>query len=95
MILGGLKDDFPYPEKLCPYCNCKLKPVNAVHWHGDIYQYKALYLDENPNCPAYDEGAKQAYARIYYTSEDAFNYFRDVKMPVQRWTQEDLYSIYQ
>jgi hypothetical protein len=54
-----------------------------------------LYLDNNPDCSAYDEGARLAYARIYYTSEDAFHYFRDVKMPVQRWTQEDLYSVYE
>jgi hypothetical protein len=95
MLLGGLKKDFPYPEKLCPYCNWKMVPVNAIHWQEDVYQYKALYLDNNPNCSAYDEGARLAYARIYYTSEDAFHYFRDVKMPVQRWSQEDLYSIYE
>ena len=95
MLLGGLKKDFPYPDKVCPYCNWILVPVNAIHWQEDIYQYKALYLDKNPNCPAYNEGARQAYARIYYTSEDAFFYFKDVQMPVQRWTQEELYSIYQ
>jgi hypothetical protein len=95
MILGRVIEDFPYPTKLCPYCNTKLVVVNAIHWHGDPYQYKAIYLDPNPNCPVYDEEALQAYARIYYTSDDAFEYFRDVKIPVQRWTKEDLYSIYQ
>ncbi len=95
MILGGLKKDFPYPEKLCPYCGRKLVPVNAIHLEKDMYQFKVLYLDNNPNCLAYDEGARLAYARIYYTSEDAFNAFRDIKMPVQRWSKEDLYSIYE
>lgn len=95
MILGRIIPDFPYPEKLCPYCNAKLKVVNAVHYEQDKYHFKALYLDPNPKCPVYDEGARKAYARIYYSSEEAFEYYRDVKIPVQRWTQENLYTIYQ
>lgn len=95
MILGRKIEDFPYPVKLCPYCNKELVVVNAVHWEVDKYQYKALYLDPNPLCPIYDEGAYQAYARIYYSSEDAFEAFREIKIPVQRWTQENLYSVYQ
>lgn len=95
MIMGRLIKDFPYPTKTCPYCNSILKVVNAIHWDKDKYQFKALYLDPNPNCPVYNEGARQAYARIYYSSEDAFEAFRDIKIPVQRWNQEDLYSIYQ
>lgn len=95
MILGRVIKDFPYPVKTCPYCNFILTVVNAIHWDQDKYQFKALYLDPNPKCPVYDEGARKAYARIYYSSEDAFNAFRDIKIPVQRWNQEDLYSIYQ
>lgn len=95
MILGRIIPDFPYPEKLCPYCNAKLKVVNAIHYEQDKYHFKALYLDPNPKCPVYDEGARKAYARIYYSSEEAFEYYRDVKIPVQRWTQENLYTIYQ
>ena len=95
MIIGGLKKDFPYPDKTCPYCGQILVPVNAIHLVQDMYQFKALYLDKNINCPAYDEGARLAYARIYYTSQEAFEAFRDIKMPVQRWSQEDLYSIYE
>jgi hypothetical protein len=95
MIIGRVIEDFPYPEKLCPYCNIKLVVVNAVHYQEDPYQFKALYLDPNPKCPVYDEGTRKAYARIYYSTEDAFAYFREVKIPVQRWSQEDLYTIYQ
>lgn len=95
MILGRIIPGFPYPEKLCPYCNAKLKVVNAIHYEQDKYHFKALYLDPNPKCPVYDEGARKAYARIYYSSEEAFEYYRDVKIPVQRWTQENLYTIYQ
>lgn len=95
MILGRVIEGFPYPEKICPYCFKKMVVVNALHWEGDKYQYKALYLDPNADCPVYDEGAMQAYARIYYSSEDAFNYYRDVQIPVQRWGRDDLYSVYQ
>lgn len=94
MLIGRVIKDFPYPEKICPYCLKTLVVVNAVHWHEDQYQYKALYLDPNPECPVYDEGARKAYARIYYSSEDAYASFHNIKIPVQRWDQENLYSIY-
>ena len=94
MIMGRVIPDFPYPTKLCPYCNSKLVVANAIHYEHDKYHFKALYLDPNGKCPVYDEGARKAYARIYYSSEEAFWYLQDVKIPVQRWTQEDLYTIY-
>lgn len=94
MIFGRVIPDFPYPEKTCPYCNKVLTVVNAIHYENDKYHYKALYLDPNPRCPIYDENAMRAYARVYYSSEEAFEYFRDIKIPVQRWTQEYLYTIY-
>lgn len=94
MLIGRVIKDFPYPEKTCPYCNAILTVVNAIHYENDKYHFKALYLDPNPRCPVYDEGAKKAYARVYYSSEEAFEYFRDVKIPVQRWNQENLYTIY-
>lgn len=94
MILGSVIKDFPYPAKICPYCNKELVVVNAIHYENDKYHYKALYLDPNPNCPVYDEGALKAYARIYYSSEEAFWYYQNVSIPVQRWEQKDLYTIY-
>lgn len=95
MIMGRVISGFPYPAKTCPYCNAILVVVNAIHWRGDEHQYKALYLDPNAECPVYDEGAMKAYARVYYSSEDSFAYFRDVKIPVKRWSKQDLYTIYQ
>jgi len=94
MILGGLKKNFPYPEKLCPYCNKPLIAVNAIHSAENIYNFKVLYFDNNIDCPAYDEGARLAYARIYYSSQEAYNAFYNVEIPVQRWSQKYLYSIY-
>jgi len=94
MIMGRLIQDFPYPVKTCPFCFKELKVVNAIHYENDVYHYKALYLDPNPRCPVYDEGARKAYARIYYSSEEAYWYYGNVSIPVQRWNQEDLYSYY-
>lgn len=94
IIMGKVLDKFPYPTKICPYCMKELTVVNAIHWEKDIYQYKALYLDPNADCYVYDEGARQAYARIYYSSEDAYNAFHNIGIPVQRWGREDLYSYY-
>ena len=94
MILTKLIQDFPYPKKECPYCMKELKIVNAIHYPSDPYQYKALYLDPNPECPVYDEGARKAYAKLYYSSEDAYIAFHNISIPVQRWEREDLYSYY-
>lgn len=34
--------------------------------------FKALYICENPECPAYDEPAKKAYAYVYYSDVEAW-----------------------
>ena len=94
MILGQVIKDFPYPIRICPYCNRNLVVVNAIHWQEDNHQYKALYFCSFANCSVYDEGAKKAYARIIYSSEDAAHYFWRVEFPVQRWEQADVVSIY-
>ena len=94
LIMGRVIKDFPYPIKTCPYCLSELKVVNAIHWEEDMYQFKALYLDPNPDCPVYDEGARKAYARIYYSSEQAYAEFNAIYIPVQRWDREELYSYY-
>jgi hypothetical protein len=93
-LIGRLIKDFPYPEKICPYCSNKLTIVNAIHWEEDPYHFKALYLDPNPECPIYDENARCAYARVYYSSNEAYVSFENVYIPVQRWNQKDLYSYY-
>ena len=94
-ILGGKIKDFPYPDRSCPYCNKLLYVVNAIHLFEDKYQYKALYFCTNAKCRVYNEGARKAYARIVYSSEDAFHAFHQVEIPVQRWSKEDLVSYYQ
>jgi hypothetical protein len=94
LIMGRVLPNFPYPDKECPYCYQKLKVVNAIHWEEDMYQYKALYLDPNPDCSVYDEGARKAYARIVYSTEQAYAEFNSLFITVQRWEREDLYSYY-
>lgn len=94
MILGKIIDKFPYPEKNCPYCGTKMKLVNAIHNQKDEYHFKALFLDPNPECSSYDEGSNLGYAKIYYSSDDAFKEFNNIAIPVRRWTREDLYAYY-
>ncbi len=94
-ILGGKIKDFPYPNRSCPFCNKLLYVVNAIHLQEDKFQYKALYFCNNAECRVYDEGARKAYARIIYSSDDAFEAFHRIEIPVQRWSKEDLVSYYQ
>jgi hypothetical protein len=94
MILGQVIKDFPYPIRICPFCFKNLVVVNAIHWQQDKYQYKALYFCKNYKCLAYDEGARKAYARVIYSSDDAYHYFSDIEIPVQRWDREELVSFY-
>jgi|TARA_Y100000310_G_scaffold87866_1_gene84748 hypothetical protein len=93
-IIGRVIPKFPYPTRRCPYCNCKLIIANAVHYSPAPEHYKAVFIDGNINCSVYNEGAKQCYAKVYYSSEEAAARFYNVKFPVRRWGQKELYTIY-
>lgn len=65
-------DGFPYAERFCPFCERELTLEKAAHIAEEPMHYKALYLCHNPSCGAYDEDAGKAYARVYYSSQEAF-----------------------
>lgn len=69
--IGGRILNFPYPVKPCAYCkkNCEL--VDALHVQKNPELFKALYICKNPRCEAFDEPARKAYAKVYYSSEEA------------------------
>ena len=94
-ILGRIIPGFPYAERRCPYCEHKLVIANAVHDNDSAEHYKAVYIDANKDCPIFDMEAQQCYAKIYYSSTYAAHKFENVKFPVKRWEQEELYTIYQ
>ena len=94
-ILGRIIKDFPYARRRCPYCEYKLAIANAVHETDTQEHYKAVLICGNINCPVYDLDAQQCYAKIYYSSEHSSRIFYNVKFPVKRFEQEELYRIYQ
>lgn len=71
-LIGHRIKNFPYPERKCTYCNKACDLVDAIHVQKSPEMFKALYVCQNPRCDAYDEPAKKAYARVYYSSEDAY-----------------------
>jgi hypothetical protein len=71
-LLGRIIPAFPYVQRFCPYCDQPCKLVDAIHIEREPEHYKALFLCENPFCGAYDEEARSQYARVYYSSEEAF-----------------------
>jgi|TARA_Y100000034_G_scaffold132590_1_gene195963 hypothetical protein len=93
-IMGNIIKGFPYTERRCPYCDKKLILANAVHIQKNPEHYKAVYIDGNINCPVYDEGAKKCYSKIYYSSDNAFSMLHNIKFPVKRWGQDELYTVY-
>lgn len=72
-LIGSKIKSFPYPDRYCPYCNKACDLVDAIHISAHPEEYKALYICKNNRCEAFDEPARKAYARVYYSSEDAYH----------------------
>lgn len=64
-------EGFPYPAKFCRYCERELELMEAIHMQ-EAEHFKALYICHNPECGAYDEPAKKAYAYVYYSDVEAW-----------------------
>jgi len=64
---------FPYVERYCKYCNNKLKIYRAMHIQDQLEHYKAVLICDNRDCEAYDEECREAYVRVYYSSQFAFD----------------------
>jgi hypothetical protein len=71
-LFGKIIVGFPYPEKQCTYCNKKCTLVDAIHVTESPEIFKALYICMNDKCDAFDEPARKAYAKVYYSSEEAY-----------------------
>ena len=71
-LIGKRINNFPYPDKYCTYCNKKCDLVDAIHVSEHPEMYKALYICQNPKCDAFDDEAREAYAKVYYSSEEAY-----------------------
>lgn len=78
--LGHKMPHFPYPERSCPFCERPVTIVEAVHIQEHPENFKVLFICFNPECGAYDEAAGQAYARVYYSSVEAYRLLEQVRI---------------
>ncbi len=74
-VLARLYPFFIYPERYCPFCEHPLVTVNAVHWDLDPQIFKCIMICDNKDCEAFDEEARQAYCKVYYSSDEAVSRF--------------------
>ena len=82
-LLPQKRNNFPYPERFCPFCERELSLMEAIHIDGHLEDFKALYLCLNKDCGAYDEAAGQAYSRVYYSSNEAYASLENARIVVE------------
>lgn len=75
---------FPYPVRFCPYCEQELSLEKACHVDARQEVFKALYLCRNKECPASDDLEGKAYARVYYSSDEAYSILATHRLPYDR-----------
>ena len=71
-LISQKRNNFPYKELFCPFCERELTLIEAIHVENHLEHYKALHICFNKECGAYDEPARRAYAKIYYSSPEAY-----------------------
>lgn len=81
-LLPNKRTDFPYPARFCRFCERELQLIDAIHLQDEMESYKALYICLHDDCGAYDEDAGQAYARVYYSSQRAFENLEQARINV-------------
>lgn len=69
---GKFIKGFPYPERFCTYCKEPLKLLKTIHIVDEPEHYKAIMICLNKDCGSYDEEAREAYVRVYYSSQYAY-----------------------
>lgn len=87
-LLGNPIFGFPYVERFCRFCDQPCELVKAIHLQSEPEHYKALFMCQNTECGAYDEDSAMQYARVYYSSDEAFRALEmhRIYYPVQRKT---------
>lgn len=83
-VMAKIIPGFPYPPRFCPFCQRQLEVINAIHKTGEEEIFKAIMICENPECGAFDEEAKKAYARVYYSCTEAQHIFEAVLLRARR-----------
>lgn len=71
-LLSNVIPGFPYVTRHCRFCEQPCQLIKAVHLQGEPEHYKALFICQNPQCECYEEEPHMQYARVYYSSDQAF-----------------------
>lgn len=82
-LLPKKRTNFPYAQRFCPFCEKELTLVEAIHIQESLNDYKALFICFNKDCGAYDEEARQAYCRVYYSSNEAYQVLEQARIIVE------------
>lgn len=72
-MIPRIIENFPYPEKFCPFCESKLTLQEAIHSSSEPYYFKALLMCLYEGCEAYDLPSRKAYVKVYYSSQEAYD----------------------
>lgn len=72
---------FPYKQQFCRYCEREIFPERVIHQLNKEH-YKAIYVCKNTNCGAFDEPAKKAYVKEYYSSNQAFKMLQIIPIDI-------------
>lgn len=80
---------FPYPVRYCPFCEAILKIYRAVHIMDQEENFKAVMICDNQECGSYDLEAKEAYCRVYYSSQFAYETLELIFGPDPRALHQD------
>ena len=86
-VVSNMIDGFPYPMQYCPYCERDCILQAAFHVIDEEHHFKAVYVCDNTNCGAFDEDAKSAYVKVYYSSQESYEKLEGTLLRVPRETK--------
>lgn len=82
--IGRIIEGFPYAERYCAYCEELLSLSNAAHIYDAPEHYKAMLVCYNTECGYYDEECREAYVRVYYSSQMAYDKLEAIMLKMYR-----------
>lgn len=86
-LIGRVIPKFPYPERFCPYCDQPLTLEKAIHVYDRPEHYKAIFICRNKKCEVFDEPAKKAYAKVYYSTPWAAEKLNNITVTLEQFRE--------
>lgn len=84
MVTNEMIPGFVYAIRMCPYCEQELELVNVVHVQSVKENYKAIMICFNDRCPYYDGPCREAFVKVYYSSQLAADILGTVRLRFAR-----------